>query len=214
MSKTYLQFPAAPSLAIAPPEWDTRFQEQYSNTLRLYFNQISRLLQQLAGPQGGYHISTPHAAVSRTTDRTFAANTATLVTFDTNDFLLGTSNDGTDGIVVSKAGIYNYQFSIQFANTDTQIHQAYVWLRVNGVDVPGTASKFDVPSKHGSGDGYLIGAANFYVQLDPGDYVSMYAAVADVGVYFEAYPAQTTPFAHPSIPAAVATLSFVSAPAT
>ena len=212
MSQNYLKFPAAPNLAIAPANWDARFQEQYSNTLRLYFNQISRLLQQMAGPQGGYHISTPHAAVSRTTDQTFTANTATLITFDTNDFLLGTLNDGTDGIAVTKAGVYNYQFSVQFANPDTQIHAAYVWLRVNGIDVTGTASKFDVPSKHGTSDGYLIGAANFYVQLNPGDYVSMVAAVSDANVYFEARPAQTTPFPHPSIPSAVATLTFVSAP--
>lgn len=214
MSQNYLQFPAAPNLAIAPPEWDTRFQEQFSNTLRLYFNQISRLLQQLAGPQGGYHISNTHAAVQRTTDLVFTADTATLVTFDTNDSLLGMTNDGTDGIVVSKAGIYNYQFSVQFRNAENKINTGYIWLRINGVDVPGTTSKFDVPSSHGGGDGFLIGAANFFVQMNPGDYVSMYAAVSDVDLTMDATVAQTTPFVCPSIPAVVATLSFVSAPAT
>ena len=33
----------------------------------------------------------------------------------------GATNDGTDGIHVDYAGIYNLQFSIQFANTDSQI---------------------------------------------------------------------------------------------
>ena len=128
-------------------------------------------------------------------------------------------NDGTDGIGVAQAGIYNYQFSVQFANTDSQIHAAWIWLRVNGVDVAGTGSRFDVPNKHGSSDGYLIAACNFYVQLAADDTVEMWAAVSQAynpvtptdGVYMEAYPVQTTPFAMPSIPSVVATLTFVSA---
>lgn len=212
MSHTYLSFPAAPNLPLAPQVWDTRYQDQFGNVLRLYFNQLSGTLQELASTPGGYHLSFPHGAVQRSTNKTFTANTATLVTFDKNDFLSGVSNPGTDGLIVSKTGIYNYQFSIQFANPDTQIHTAYVWLRVNGVDLTGTGSKFDVPAKHGTSDGYLIGACNFYVELNSGDYVSMYAAVSNATLYFEAYPAQTSPFAMPSIPSAVATLSFVSAP--
>lgn len=31
---------AAPNLPTAPPEWDSRFQEQFSNVLRLYFNRL------------------------------------------------------------------------------------------------------------------------------------------------------------------------------
>ena len=160
----------------------------------------------------------PYAAVQRTTDKIFTSNTATEVTFNKNDFLSDCTNPGTNGITVNTAGIYNYQFSIQFANTDTQIHTAYVWLRVNNVDVPGTGSKWDITSKHGSSDGYVVAAANFYVQLQAGDYVSLYAAVdqaynsglATAGIYMEAYAAQTSPFAMPSIPSVVATLSFVS----
>lgn len=212
MSQTYLRTPASPNLPLAPDTWDRRYQDQFANVLRLYFNQLSSNLLDLTTQLGGYHLSFPHAAVQRTTDKTFTANTATLVTFDTNDNLNGVSNPGTDGLIVEKTGIYNYQFSIQFANPDTQIHTAYVWLRINGVDVPGTASKFDVPAKHGSSDGYLIGACNFYVTLKGGDYVSLYAAVNNTALYFEAYPAQTVPFPMPSIPSAVATLSFVSAP--
>lgn len=213
MSHTYLRFPAAPNLPLAPTEWDRQYQDQFANVLRLYFNQLSGTLLQLGGNEGGYHLSFPHGAAQRTTNQTFTANTATLVTLDQNDFLLGVKNPGNDGLIVEKSGVYNYQFSVQFANTDTQIHAAYIWLRINGVDVPGTASRFDVPSKHGTSDGYLIAACNFYVQLSGGDYVSLYAAVDNAAVYFEAYPAQTSPFPMPSIPSVVATLSFVSAPA-
>jgi hypothetical protein len=203
--------PAPPSLPLGTDQYDRRYQDQYSNILRLYFNQLKNSLGLLWGDRGGQYLQFPYAAIQRNTDKTFTANTPTQITFEQNDFLSGCSNDGTDGIHVSQAGIYNYQFSVQFANTDTQIHAAWIWLRVNGVDVPGTASRFDVPAKHGSSDGYLIAACNFYVQLKAQDYVELYAAVSNAGVYMEAYPVQTSPFARPSIPSVVATLSFVSA---
>ena len=79
------------------------------------------------------------------------------------------------------------------------------------MDVAGTASRFDVPSKHGTSDGYLISAANFYIQMNANDYVEMWAATDSTQPYMEAYAAQTSPFAMPSIPSVVATLSFVSA---
>lgn len=208
----------APRLLAAPMQYDAQYQEQYTNALRLYFNQNDSLTGTLVGDLGGKYINSPYAAVQRDTDKTFTANTATQITFPTNDFLNGCENDGTDGIRVNQAGVYNYQFSVQFANTDTQIHAAWIWLRVNNVDVTGTGSRFDVPSKHGSSDGYLIAACNFYVELNANDTVEMWAAVSQAyvpsvsqGVYMEAYAAQTSPFAMPSIPSVVATLSFVSA---
>ena len=62
MSHTYLRFPAAPNLPLAPSQWDARYQEQLNNVLRLYFNQLSGLLQELGSDQGGYHISFPSGA--------------------------------------------------------------------------------------------------------------------------------------------------------
>ena len=205
-----LTAPAVPSLPLGTEQYERRYQDQFANVLRLYFNQIKNTLNELLGPQGGKFLAFPYAAVQRTTDKTFTANTATQITFDQNDFLNGCSNPGTDGITVAQSGVYNYQFSAQFANTDAGVQTAYIWLRVNGVDVPGTGSKFDVPSKHAGSDGYLIAACNFYVELNAGDYVTMYAAVANASVYMEAYTAQTSPFPMPSSPSVVATLSFVS----
>lgn len=202
--------PAVPNLPLGTDQYERRYQDQYSNVLRLYFNQLQNSLNTLFDRLGGKYLNFPYAAIQRTTNKTFTANTATQITFDQNDYLNGCTNDGTDGIRVEQSGIYNYQFSIQYANPDTQIHTTWVWLRVNNVDVPGTGSKWDVPSKHGSSDGYLIAAANFYVDLVAGDTVEMWAAVDDAALYMEAYPVQTTPFAMPSIPSVVATLSFVS----
>lgn len=207
-----------PNLLIAPGGYDRLYQEQLNNALRLYFNLLNGNVNSVIGVTGGRFLQFPYAAVQRTTDKTFTDNTATQITFDQNDFLNGCANDGTDGIEVTYSGLYNYQFSVQFANTSTQIHTAYIWLRVNGVDVPGTGSKYDVTNKHGGVDGYLIAVANFYVNLQAGDTVEMWAAVSQAyvpattdGIYMEAYAAQTSPFAMPSIPSVAATLTFVSA---
>ncbi len=208
----------APRLPSAPVEYDHRFQEQYSNVLRLYFNGIDTTFGGLLGSPsngsglrpGGAYLNFPYAAIQRDTDKTFVINTPTQITFGTNDYLNDCENDGTDGIRVNVAGIYNYQFSVQLRNSDTQIHSAWIWLRINGVDVAGTGSKFDVISSHGGVDGFVIAAANFYVELNASDTVEMWAAVSNVSVTFDATAAQTSPFAMPSIPSVVATLSFVS----
>ena len=202
----------APQLPVAPTDYAQQERDKYSNILRLYFNTIDTTFANLLNGDnaGGKYLLFPYAAVQRTTDKTFTVNTATQITFNQNDFLNGCANDGTDGIRVSQPGIYNYQFSIQFANTDSQIHAAWVWLRVNGVDVPGTGSRWDITAKHGSSDGYVVAAANFFVELQSDDTAEMWAAVDNTGVYMEAYAASVSPFPRPSIPSVVATLSFVS----
>ena len=202
---------APPRLPSAPFEYERRFHDQHSDVLRLYFNQLGSNVNTLIGLRGGQYLNFPYAAIQRTTDKTFTANTATQITFDTNDFLNGCTNDGTDGIHVEQSGIYNYQFSVQLKNTDTQIHSAYIWLRINNVDVTGTGSKFDVIASHGGTPGFVIAACNFYVQLEANDTIEMWAAATDVAVTFDATAAQTSPFPMPSIPSVVATLSFVSA---
>lgn len=206
-----LNVPAAPNLPLSPEAYERPYADQVNNVLRLYFNRVSDSLQSLGGRVGGRFLEFPYAAIQRTTSKTFTANTATQITFDQNDYLNACANDGTDGIAVTYSGIYNYQFSVQLKNTDTQIHSAWIWLRVNGVDVPGTGSKFDVISSHGGTPGYVIAACNFYVDLEPEDTVEMWAAADNTAVTFEAAPAATSPFAMPAIPSVVATLSFVSA---
>jgi hypothetical protein len=217
MSAPLIQKVPAPALPQALEQYDRPYQDQLNNIQRLFYNRLTQSYNALISPPlpgtppGGSNLYYPYAAIQRTTDKTFTVNTPTQITFDENDFLSACENDGTDGIAVSVGGIYNYQFSVQLKNTDTQIHSAWIWLRVNNVDVAGTGSKFDVISSHGGTPGYIIAACNFYVQLAPEDTIEMWAAVNNVAVSFEAEAAQTSPFAMPSIPSVVATLTFVSA---
>jgi hypothetical protein len=208
--RNQLQSVSPPRLPAAPVEYSQRYGDDLTNILRLFFNQIGNGLAALLAPEGGKYINTVYAAIQRTTDKTFTANTATQITFDQNDYINGATNDGTDGIVVNQPGIYNYQFSVQWVNTDSQEHDAWIWLRVNNVDVLGTASQFSVIARHGSVNGAVIAAANFFVQLEANDTVEMWSAVSNTSVRMDAAPAQTSPFPMPAIPSVVATLTFVS----
>ena len=212
MAAAILQKIAPPALPQATEQYDRPYQDQLNNVQRLFYNRLTQSFNALIDPDyGGKSLYFPYAAVQRDTDASFTINTPTQITFNTTDFIAGMVNDGTNGIAVLQPGIYNYQYSIQLKNTDTQIHSAWVWLRKNGVDIAGTASKFDVISSHGGTPGFIIAACNFYVQLATDDTVEMWAAVNNAAITFDATAAQVSPFAIPSIPSVVATLSFVSA---
>ena len=74
MSINYLRFPAAPNLPLAPDQWDRRYQDQFANVLRLYFNQLSGALLQLAAGEGGHHLSFPHGSFFQDGTTTLSAN--------------------------------------------------------------------------------------------------------------------------------------------
>ena len=141
------------------------------------------------------------------TSQTATANTPTSI-------LLRTSDTGSRGIsIVSNsqitfdhAGIYSLTFSIQFSNTDNSIHDTNIWLRKNGVDVPASDSRFSVIARHGSVDGNVIGCVNFVLGVTTNDYLELMWATSNVAAYIHAEAAQTSPFAHPSIPGIICTV--------
>ena len=152
----------------------------------------------------------PRGAFQNTADQTFgSANTPTVIAFDTTDSAYGFSL-ASNKVTIVNAGTYNIQFSLQFANMDTQIHEVTVWLRKNGTDIAGTASKYAVVSSHGGTDGYLIAVANFFVDVSANDYIELVCATTSTQVYIEAYASSTSPYTRPSIPASVVTFTLVS----
>ena len=114
---------------------------------------------------------------------------------------------GTNGFVVSVPGVYNYAFSIQFRNTDSDDHQVLVWLRVNGVNVPWSASYTAVSRKHGTTNGVTIMAANFLLELYPQDQVDLWWQTEDLTVSIHAIAAAGSV---PGAPSIAASLTYVS----
>jgi hypothetical protein len=151
----------------------------------------------------------PYGAFQDTTDQTAASTTAAYaITLDTTDYAVGVSIVSSSQITVRSAGVYNIQFSIQFANSNVAIQDVDVWFRKNGTDVAGSNSKFSVPNSHGGTDGHLIAALNFYIQLAAGDYVQLMWSTTSTDVSLEQIPTQTTP-TRPSTPSVIVTINKV-----
>jgi hypothetical protein len=152
----------------------------------------------------------PRGAFQNDADQTFGAvNTPTVVAFSTVDSAYGFSL-ASNKVTIVNAGTYNIQFSLQFANMDSQIHEVIVWLRKNGTDIVGTGSKYAVVNSHGSVDGYLIAVANFFIDVAANDYIELVCSTTSTQVYLERYTASTSPYTRPSIPSSVITFTLVS----
>ena len=201
-----------PALPLAGSEYDRGYLNQFGSVLRLFFNSLISFCNTLAGDTGGGSISYPYGAFASTINNVVAlANTPTRVSFNYKEAANGIYAVPGDGLHIQYAGIYNVQFSIQFENADTAIHEATVWLRQNGVDLPRSATEIAVASKHGSVNGYGVLAANFFITATATDYIEMWWATDSTQLIMEAYTASTSPFVRPAVPSVVVTITFVSA---
>ena len=210
-----LQRVTPPNLPLAPLQYNQDYHEQYSNVLRLYFNQLNKIVGQLktgSGSIDGSGIRLPYGAFSSDQDQTTTANTATLMTLNTTDF----ANDvsiASSKITALVPGLYNLQFSAQFQNTDNQIQDMSIWLRQNGVDIPGSTGFVSIPAHKSASAGdeaHEIVGWNYYLQMQANDYVEIWWSTTNATVTIQHYPASTGPV-RPSTQSVVATLSFVSA---
>ena len=208
--------PKAPNLPNAPlAGYDAKYFDQYSNVLRLYFNQLDNLGAILAG-QGGALLSNPYGAFSSYATQTTTANTATLMTLNTTDFSNGVSIDSSK-IRVVNPGIYNLQFSAQFQNTDNAIQDISIWLRQGNdggtsADITGSTGFVSIPARKSASAGqeaHEIVGWNYFLSMNPDDYVQIYWSTTGATVTIQTYAASTGP-TRPSTASVVATLSFVS----
>jgi len=213
MSHTYLRFPPGPSLPISPKDWDSGYHEQYSNVLRLYFNQLSNGLQQLTNTRGGYRISFPHGAFYDTTAQTAVSTTAAyVVKLNSTSFSSGVSLVSGSKMTVAQEGVYNLQFSIQLNNTGTAPCDVDVWVRQNGADIPNSNSRLGLSARKGPGDPFhVLVSLNIFADMKEGDYLELVWRTSDVNAGILGYVAGTSP-TRPAIPSVITTLSFVSAP--
>ena len=204
--------PAVPNLPLGTQEYERRYQDQFTNVLRLYFNQLRNAMSELFSSDGGKYISFPYGAFQDSTDQVAVSTTVAYpVTFDTTDFSNGVTVASNSRITVANAGLWNLQFSIQLTNTTNATHDVDIWFRVNGTNVPASNSRFGLAPRKSPGDPYhIIAALNYFVSLNATDYVEIMWRTNDVGVYIEHYPVSASP-TRPAIPSAIVTMSFVSA---
>jgi hypothetical protein len=208
-----LRPPKAPNLPIAPIEYRQLYQDQVLNALRLYFNQIDNFATGIGGTNGGGLLQFPYGAFSSDQDQTATANTATLMTLNTTDFANGVSI-ASSKITVENPGIYNLQFSTQFANTNSNVQDVFIWLRQGSgagaaTDITGSTGFVSIPGSHGGTDGHSIVGWNYFLSMAADDYVQIYWSVPNTAVSIQHLAASGSP-TKPSTQSVVATLSFVS----
>jgi len=134
------------------------------------------------------------------------------MTLNTTDFANGVSISSSK-ITVENAGIYNLQFSTQFQNTDTAFQNVYIWLKQDGVDIPGSTGFVSIPNKHAGTNGHTIVGWNYFLEMQASDYIEIYWSVPNAAVSIQHIAASGSP-TKPSTQSVVATLSFVSALST
>lgn len=211
----------APQLPSAPVEYDRQYSDALTNILRQYFNTLDNFVAQLTvATDGGGLPVIPHIAAQDGTDQyATATDTATKVLWSTLDSGYGFTLNVDSTATPAYTGVYKIDYSIQFFNTDSQIHDAYVWLQIDGVDVEGSSSIFSIPNSHGGTPGAVVAYSSITFEVTAGQDVALYWATSSAatsgggtGVYMHAAPAQTSPFALPSVPSAIGSIVLVSGP--
>ncbi len=156
-----------------------------------------------------YGDSIPYGSFYDVNDQSAASTTtAYAITLSNTDLTNNVYLSNSSRINVRAAGKYNFQFSIQFANDDSQIQDVDVWVRKNGTDIADSNSRFSIDSKHGSVKGHVIAALNLFVDLAANDYIELMWATSSTLVIIEQIPAQTSP-TRPATPSVIATMQFV-----
>lgn len=211
----------APNLPIAPVSYSQQYVDQLTNAFRLYFAQIDNFNQSVGGPLGGKYLQFPHIAASDSTDQYATANnTPTTIEWNTLETGDGFTLQAPGSATPAQTGVYKITYSLQFANTANAVHDAVVWLRVDGVNVPNSSTSFSIPARKSTGvPSYVCGYSEVVFTISKDSVVELvwatdqaYSTTGPVdGVYIYADAAQTTPYIRPAIPSAIGSITFVSA---
>jgi len=211
----------APNLPIAPVSYSQQYVDQLTNAFRLYFAQIDNFSQSVGGPLGGKYLQFPHIAASDSTDQYATANnTPTVIKWNTLESGDGFTLQAPGSATPLQTGVYKITYSLQFANTANAVHDAVVWLRINGTNVSNSSTSFSIPARKSAGvPSYVCGYSEVVFTIDADSVVELvwatdqaYSTTGPVnGVFIFADPAQTSPYARPAIPSALGSITFVSA---
>jgi len=200
----------APNLPLATEEYSRLYQDQLNNVLRLYFNRLDAIIDQLRSGSGsidGSGIKFPNGLFFNTANQVLAAvNTGYPITFNAtylhdNVDLLASS---TSKIEVLVSGVYNFQLSCQIKSTNASAKDVQIWIRRNNITIGYSAHKYTVEGSNN----HMNVSWNFNIDLAANEYIEMYWGANDVNVVMEAVAASSP---YPATASAVMAVSFVSA---
>lgn len=226
----------APALPFPPITYDPRHLTDLIRVLRLYFERLdsntpcqadSYRANDFYGGRffgDGFGVRFPHIAASDSTSQYATGNnTPTIVKWNTLEAGYGWTLNSPGSATADYGGVYKITYSLEFANTANDVHDVVIWLRVNGNDVPNSATYFSIRQRKSVGvPTYLCAYSEVTFPLNAGEEVELVwatdlayvVAPATDGVYMRAIAAQTAPpatYAHPAVPSAVGSITFLSA---
>ena len=220
MAQRIINATKAPALALTPTQFSQVHFDLFNNQLRVYFNTLDAFTATLSNTDGGASLSIPHIAASDSTDQIATGNnTPTVVNWNTLDSGLGWTLNSPGSAVAGYPGVYTIRYSLQFVNTANAIHNATVWIKVNGADLANSATSFSIPArKTALIPSYVAGYSEATFEIESGDEIELYWATdlagnpttPTDGVYIYHDTAQTVPYARPAIPSAIGSITFVS----
>ena len=184
-----------PNLPVAPTDYQVRYQDQLTNILRLFFSQIANRVNS----------PTAHASYFDTTTQTNpVADAVNLFTYNSvvtqQAVIRGVP---TSRIFVAQTGIYNFQFSAQLDKTGGSASAVYIWPRINGVNLPDSATKIVIDGPNSE----IVPAWNFVLVLEANDYFELAWQSSDINVIIPYVAASGN---IPAIPSIIMTVTWVS----
>jgi hypothetical protein len=182
---------------MSPPQYATTWQEQYSNVLRLFFNQLTNVVN-AATPYGSFYDTSSQANTTPGTPNIMHLN-STASAFKTS-IVDGTSQNAK--VYVAQSGVYNIQFSAQInkgAGSDTDVT---FWLLQNSRTIPNSGGYVTMRANTKT-----ITSWNYIQALQAGDYVQLAWASsgANVSLPYTAAAGQI-----PGSPSLIFTINWVS----
>jgi hypothetical protein len=190
------------TLATGNATTTTLFDERISPDTKIVLIPFSAAAFSDAAPYGCFTNNTDQVSPS--------VGSTAVVALDTTEEANGVFLSNTSRINVRNYGIYNVQFSLQLVNLANDAQYADVWFRVNGTDIPRSASRFDIPARKSAGvPSHVIGTVNTFIEMQAGQYVEIAGTTSSTDVSLEHYIADTV-IPRPAIPAAIVTVQYIA----
>ena len=151
-----------------------------------------------------------HGAWQDTTTQTGSITAGTPFTYNTADVTDGVTLVSGSRLTVPIAGVYNIQWSGQFQNVENTIENVIVWLRIDGVDVAGSAGQISIDArKSATIFAKTIIGWNYFLTLTAGQYVEIVWLPSVASITLPALPATLVAPIHPSTASVIVTVNQV-----
>ena len=151
-----------------------------------------------------------HAAFQSTATQTGSVSAGTVLTFNVTDVADGVTLVDGSKLTVPLNGVYNIQWSGQFRNVENAVESVKVWVRIDGVDVAGSAGNISMqPRKSALIPNEVIASWNYFLTLTAGQYVQLVWLPSVATLTMPTIPATVSPAA-PAAASIIVTINQVA----